>query len=504
MIQDFLLAPIWNGTQFFDAAGNPLAGGKIGTFIAGSMTAQAATYTDSTGSVANLNPIVLDSSGRIPGEIWVALNSDYQFVLFKPDGETVIMACDNVGVHDPYPDQLGHAGEYLQTDGTDVQWASVTPGGSAPQEFMAVLTTYPEGNYFYADGGFNDLWTTTVYQESTECTVNDFAGTQPIVFTLSTPGMYKVTVTGKIQPVGYPYAPLTDYSLIYGSKVNGAVPEFDFSTHPVSSSSMYSWSSSSVFNQAEFTDVFYVPNYNSGAEFSVAMYAQCYDYYSFSYYCTCYVSAVRTSGSVWPQAGAFPEGAFVYDSFSGVNGTPIVSHTGESGVTWTEGSGETHMIANGMLMGIQRTGSDTRLIPSAGVTGDWFFETEIYINNVSDTDYITVYQNSDQAFLFDIYAGANGISFGNESWVTPSFSAGNSYVIRFDFIGTNVELFIDGVSQGVDSNSFTPTGIISFDVWNSFPIAVGDPVIDSPNVDQQYNPNTSLYMKYVQMSPILA
>ena len=57
--------------QFFNNDGTPLAGGLIYTYAAGSST-PAATYTTNTGLIAHTNPIVLDSSGRVPsGEIWL-------------------------------------------------------------------------------------------------------------------------------------------------------------------------------------------------------------------------------------------------------------------------------------------------------------------------------------------------------------------------------------------------------------------------------------------------
>jgi hypothetical protein len=49
--------------QFFDNNGLPLAGGKLFTYIAGTSTLQA-TYTDSTGLIANANPIILNAAGR--------------------------------------------------------------------------------------------------------------------------------------------------------------------------------------------------------------------------------------------------------------------------------------------------------------------------------------------------------------------------------------------------------------------------------------------------------
>lgn len=63
--------------QFLDNNGKPLAGGLIATFQAGTST-PLATYTDSTGSVANANPVVLDAGGF--ANIWL-LNQGYKIVV---------------------------------------------------------------------------------------------------------------------------------------------------------------------------------------------------------------------------------------------------------------------------------------------------------------------------------------------------------------------------------------------------------------------------------------
>lgn len=49
-------------TQFFDANGNPLAGGQVYTYVVGTTTPKT-TYSDIGGTVSNTNPITLDSSG---------------------------------------------------------------------------------------------------------------------------------------------------------------------------------------------------------------------------------------------------------------------------------------------------------------------------------------------------------------------------------------------------------------------------------------------------------
>jgi hypothetical protein len=68
------------GAQFFDGAGAPLAGGKIFTYTAGTTTPEA-TYTSISGATAHTNPIVLDSEGRVPAEIWLTESVSYKFVL---------------------------------------------------------------------------------------------------------------------------------------------------------------------------------------------------------------------------------------------------------------------------------------------------------------------------------------------------------------------------------------------------------------------------------------
>lgn len=76
------------GTQLFDNNGDPLSGGLIYTYAAGTTT-PATTYTSSSGSTPNSNPIVLDSSGRVGGEIWLIYNLNYKFVIKDSEGVTI-------------------------------------------------------------------------------------------------------------------------------------------------------------------------------------------------------------------------------------------------------------------------------------------------------------------------------------------------------------------------------------------------------------------------------
>jgi len=76
---------------FVDAAGQPLVGGKLYTYIAGTTTLQT-TYTDSSGTTANTNPIILDSRGE--ANVWLG-GAIYKFILKDAD-DALIWTVDNI------------------------------------------------------------------------------------------------------------------------------------------------------------------------------------------------------------------------------------------------------------------------------------------------------------------------------------------------------------------------------------------------------------------------
>lgn len=83
------------GAQFFDSSGNPLTGGKIYTYLAGTTTPYQ-TYTTNSDSPAtqHTNPIILDSAGRV-NEIWLVTGIGYKFVL-KDANDVPIATYDNI------------------------------------------------------------------------------------------------------------------------------------------------------------------------------------------------------------------------------------------------------------------------------------------------------------------------------------------------------------------------------------------------------------------------
>lgn len=94
------LSPIGND-QFIDANGNPLTGGKVYTYLAGTST-PAGTWTTSAGDVAQANPIILNSLGATTNPVWLTANKAYKFVIKDASDVTTLYTFDNItGINDP-------------------------------------------------------------------------------------------------------------------------------------------------------------------------------------------------------------------------------------------------------------------------------------------------------------------------------------------------------------------------------------------------------------------
>jgi hypothetical protein len=92
-------SPVGNEVQT-DSNGDPLNGGKIYTYVAGTSTPQD-SYTSSSGGTAQANPIVLNSSGLPANPIWLAEGVSYKFVI-TDSSDAVLRTIDGVtGVNDP-------------------------------------------------------------------------------------------------------------------------------------------------------------------------------------------------------------------------------------------------------------------------------------------------------------------------------------------------------------------------------------------------------------------
>jgi hypothetical protein len=96
------LSPIGTPTQqFFTDQGVVLAGGLINTYLAGTTT-PAPTFTGPNLAVPNPNPIVLDSAGRCPQEVWLQQSVAYKFVITDSNGNPLSVGTfDNIsGIND--------------------------------------------------------------------------------------------------------------------------------------------------------------------------------------------------------------------------------------------------------------------------------------------------------------------------------------------------------------------------------------------------------------------
>jgi hypothetical protein len=82
--------------QYFDINGDPLSGGKLNIYQAGTTT-PVTTYQNSSETVTNTNPIILDTRGELLA-IYLIPGS-YKFVLTDPD-DSVIWTKDNILIRD--------------------------------------------------------------------------------------------------------------------------------------------------------------------------------------------------------------------------------------------------------------------------------------------------------------------------------------------------------------------------------------------------------------------
>ena len=77
--------------QIYGSDGNPLVGGKIYTYAAGTTT-PLATYTDAGAGTANTNPIILNSLGQ--ANIWLG-SSSYKFSVYT-SADVLLYTVDNI------------------------------------------------------------------------------------------------------------------------------------------------------------------------------------------------------------------------------------------------------------------------------------------------------------------------------------------------------------------------------------------------------------------------
>lgn len=89
-----LLPILWQ--RFFDSNGDPLSGGKLYSYIAGTSTPRG-TFTDVSGDTPNTNPVELDADGYAPA---IAIGAgSYKFILTDAD-DVVLKTYDDFVISD--------------------------------------------------------------------------------------------------------------------------------------------------------------------------------------------------------------------------------------------------------------------------------------------------------------------------------------------------------------------------------------------------------------------
>jgi hypothetical protein len=120
-----VLAPVLKH-QFSDANGDPLVGGKLYSYSAGTST-PITTYTDEDALVPNANPIILDGNGEC--DLWLT-DGNYKFVL-KDSADVTQWTVDQILISN----SSGAASEVLTTKyektHTNFQAAALTNGITA-------------------------------------------------------------------------------------------------------------------------------------------------------------------------------------------------------------------------------------------------------------------------------------------------------------------------------------------------------------------------------------
>ena len=144
------------GWQFFDSNGDPLSGGLLYTYAAGTTT-PATTYTSSSGVTANTNPIVLNSAGRPPSQVWLNSTDNYKFVLANSSNVT-IWTMDNIAGNSPFitttianlPSVSPSVGSVVFVTNTGREGQFICRAGTAPsdpQQGIYVVSNTP--NFYW-------------------------------------------------------------------------------------------------------------------------------------------------------------------------------------------------------------------------------------------------------------------------------------------------------------------------------------------------------------------
>lgn len=233
-----VLSPLGGaGWQFFDNNGTPLSGGLLYTYEAGTST-PLATYTSIAGSIQHSNPIQLDSSGRVPEEIWLISGNSYKFVLNTAQ-DVLIRSYDNISNSAPAqfvvtPLDFGGVGNGIADDTTAIQdalnYAStqnllVEIPGEYSFRFTANLTI-PTNTGFCGNGELYADYQ-NLFGQFVVSTTGGSLGTQTLLTADTEPSDNTITVAS-VSGIS-----IGSYILVGSSKYNGQYPRQIFKVSSV-------------------------------------------------------------------------------------------------------------------------------------------------------------------------------------------------------------------------------------------------------------------------------
>lgn len=295
------LSPVYNGQQFFDNSGKPLAGGYISTYVAGSFTSMATTYTDAGASLANPNPVQLDSSGRAPDAFWLVSGRSYNMVVTDKN-DIVLENVDNVqgltlvagpsylrDLNDVHLDTL-YSGQVLKYDGYN--WVNANASGGGAPTWVATLTGIGTANF---GGNLQNQWSVQVNQFSGQVLVTSaYGGIQVQEY-----GFYEVEIQGTIIPTSGSWP--TNLVMV-GCYINQAEAYAQKSTHTVYSTSFPNGVSNlpnpsgPSLNQIVFRDKFIVNGF-PGCDITPNLFASMYSGSGTNCNMICHMQVTKTSGA---------------------------------------------------------------------------------------------------------------------------------------------------------------------------------------------------------------
>lgn len=138
---------------FYDNNGAPLSGGLIYTYAAGTTTPKA-TYTDSTGSVQQTNPIVLDSAGRATW--WI--EGAYKYVVKDSLGNT-IKTTDNVTSFTTLASASNAFFQSFSGTGSQTAFTLSTDQGTDPKALMVFVDSGLQACVSNGNFATDTIWT---------------------------------------------------------------------------------------------------------------------------------------------------------------------------------------------------------------------------------------------------------------------------------------------------------------------------------------------------------